>query len=102
MSRTQVSSIAAQLGMPPVAADWQGIDAVLPMLERMRREGAVVLVKLDGERTGDEDNGPYTVLISGRPLAGETIRTDAHLLEEALAYVICRYAARVWSVSMLL
>lgn len=96
-TRGQVQAIASALGLPPAPADWTGCDAVLPLLERMRADGAVVVVKLDGERTQPGDNGPYTVLASGRPLAGDFLRTDADSLEDALAYVIVEYAKRCWA-----
>ena len=83
-----------------IPEDWRGVDAVWPLLERMRADGAIVLVKLDGARTGPHDGGAYTVLASGAPLAGEPIRTDAATVEAALAFVIARYASRAWNVPL--
>ncbi|NVB36379.1 hypothetical protein G6O69_00955 [Pseudenhygromyxa sp. WMMC2535] len=90
-----VPDIAALLGVPFVAANWSGVDAVLPILEKMKVEGAVVVFKFDGER-GLEDNGAYTAIASGPPLGEDFLRVDAGTLEEALAYVIVRYAAKRW------
>lgn len=81
--------IAARLGVP--APGGQGVDQFWPFLERMRRDGAVALLKLDGERREPGDTGPYTALVSGGPLHGEHFRTDAHTAEEALAFIIVRY-----------
>lgn len=94
--RGQVPALAARLGLPTVPVDWVGCDSVWPLLERMREEGAVVLVKLDGERTQPGDNGPYTVLASGKPLGGDFIRIDAASLEDGLAHVILEYARKCW------
>jgi hypothetical protein len=88
--------IAAQFGFGVVSPDWCGIDPVLPMLDRMRKDGAVVVIKLDGERTGSDDNGPYTVVVSGGALGSEFLRVDKQVLEDALSWVIVRYATRVW------
>jgi hypothetical protein len=63
----------------------------------MRAGGAIVIIKLDGERSGPEDAGPYTLVISGAPLGGTTVRLDCAVLEEGLEQVICEYARRVWS-----
>jgi hypothetical protein len=80
--------VAARLGLQtPVA---KALDSFWPFLERMRADGAVVVLKLDGER-GPNDNGPYTAMVSGPPLRGEHFRTDAHTPEDALAYVIVSY-----------
>ncbi len=92
----QISLIAAQCDFPVVRSKWSGIDPVLPMLERMRRDGAVVVVKLDGERTMLDDTGPYTVVVTGAPLGSDFLRVDGRTIEEALAWVIVRYASRVW------
>lgn len=89
-----VVRIASELRLPVPDRDWRGVDAVWPLLEKIRDDGAIVLLKLDGERTGENDNGPYTVLASGLPLPGGAIRTDSHTLEEGLSYVICHYAAQ--------
>lgn len=99
MDANHVSNIASHIGLN-VPYGWTGVDAVWPLLERMRREGAVVLVKLDGERTGPDDAGPYTVLASRGPLGEDGIRTDSATVEEGLIYVISRYASRAWGVPL--
>lgn len=74
----------------PLPTEIHGVDLFLPLLERMRVEGAVFLLKLDGERTGPDDAGPYTVAVSqGR--CREPIRMDADHLEDALAYAVVTY-----------
>jgi hypothetical protein len=99
MDTKHVVNIASQLGIE-VSPNWTGVDAIWPLLEMMRAEGSIVILKLDGERTGLEDAGPYTVLASGAPLSGDTIRIDATTIEEAITYVICRYASKVWGVPL--
>lgn len=93
-----VPGVASQIGAPDVESDWVGVDAVLPILERMRADGAVVVVKFDGER-GLNDNGAYTAIASGPPPREDFVRVDEHALEDALAYVIVRYAQTRWGYS---
>jgi hypothetical protein len=73
------------------------VDAVVPLLERIRADGAVVVFKLDGERKTD----PYTAVISGPPLQGASLRVDTPTLEEALARVIVFYAQKRWGFTLL-
>jgi hypothetical protein len=73
------------------------LDQYLPIIEKMRMEGAVVLLKWDGER-GVGDNGPYTVLITGAVLQGDFFRTDSHSLTEALIAGIAFYARKMWNI----
>ena len=69
----------------------QDMNAAWIVFEAMAREGAVVLVKVDGERVGEEDNGKYTVLASGGGLRGEVVRRDSHDLLDAIEYLVVRY-----------
>lgn len=94
MDRKRVVEIAEKEGLS-LPMDWRGVDAVLPLLERMRSEGSVVIIKFDGGR-GEGDSGPYTALASGPALDGVYFRTDSHTLEDALAYIIVRYAQVMW------
>ncbi|WP_437604623.1 hypothetical protein WMF20_25670 [Sorangium sp. So ce834] len=93
--RVLISSLARYLGLGTIPAQWQGIDAVLPLLERMRGDGAVVLIKLDGGRDLVEGD-PYTVIASGGPLKGDYIRAEMSSLERGVAKVIIEYARRCW------
>lgn len=87
-----LSLICSELSIEP-GQEWSSIESVWPILERMRSEGAVVVVKLDGERT----QKPYTVLVSGEGLQGDWIRRDSDSLNTALSGVVIEYAERVWS-----
>jgi hypothetical protein len=94
--RALVPGIARHLGLAEIANDWSGVDPVLPLLDRMRADGAIAIIKLDGERTGPDDGGQYTILASGGPLKGEFLRADTVTLEEGLARVIVGYARKCW------
>ena len=96
--RDLVLQVAAQAHMDPPIEKTPTLDWFRPILERIRQDGAVVILKWDGER-GPSDDGPYTALISGKALPDEFIRTDAFSLEEALSYVIVEYAKRCWGFS---
>lgn len=90
-----VAKVFESVGAGPFQKELVELDRFLPLLERMRLEGAVVVLKFDGER-GPGDNGPYTALVSGKVLKGDFFRTDADTLEEALAYIIVNYARKQW------
>lgn len=90
-----IPMVENHVGLSPVSAQWRGIDAILPILERMRSDGAIVLIKLDGGR-GLSDNGPTTVLASGGPLKGDFIRADVSSIEHGIAEVVVGYARRCW------
>lgn len=49
-----------------------------------------------GERKSSEGNGPYTVLVQGKPLGDESFRIDCWNLEEGLAYIIVNFARKCW------
>ncbi|PQO46758.1 hypothetical protein [Blastopirellula marina] len=91
--KAEVADLALRIGVTAIDADWTGCDAVWPILERIRSEGAVVVIKLDGERRSRK----YTVVISGEPLGEDFFRTDTASLEEGLAAGILFYAERRWN-----
>jgi len=90
-----VAAIGKSQGIE-IMPDWNGLDAVMPLLEKMRSERAVVILKFDGERVGDEDNGPYTAMVQGGLLGDYFPRTDSHSIEEAVSYIIIEYAKNCW------
>ncbi|QPB83412.1 hypothetical protein CWC22_010620 [Pseudoalteromonas rubra] len=100
ISKEAMCAIASKLGLPEISPSWQGIDAVLPLLDKIKGEGGIVIIKFDGERNSEDDNGQYTLMISGTPLAGDFIRTDSETVEEGLATVITEYAEKVWQLSI--
>lgn len=72
--RAVIASYAAAKGLPPI--DWSlgALAALWPTLDHLRRQGLVVLIKLDGERQEDES----TVVISrSAPGGGLWTRRDA-------------------------
>jgi hypothetical protein len=73
---------------------WSGVAGLLAGLDAIGREGANVVVKIDG---GRPDGSFYTVVISGGRLEEEFFRKDsgdlAALLQEAVEF----YKVRVWS-----
>ena len=98
-SPQDIASIAQYMELGKPSAGWKGVDAVWALLERMKCDGAVVLIKLDGQRTKPDDSGQYTVVVSGPPVGEKLIRTDAATIEEALCHVIGNYAEYVWEVA---
>jgi hypothetical protein len=100
MSATEEKSLLPQLAafmrISPIPKTWTGIDAFLPFLEQMRKEGAVVLIKWDGERTGPHDTGPYTAAVLGAVMGEDFYRIDTHSMEDALASIVVYYAKLRW------
>jgi hypothetical protein len=69
--------------------------SVLPLLEEIRADGAVVVVKLDGTPQASQ---PYVVIIASGPLHEDYVKSAAPDLEQALASAIVNYARRCWQV----
>lgn len=86
----RMHAIAASLGLT-IDDEWQGIQSVWPLLDRIRAEGGVVLVKLDGERA----QGQFTVLAT-HAAKNVFARSDAETLEAAVCGVIEKYAEARW------
>ena len=96
LAKVEAAQIVADLGIASVPADWHGCDAVWPALEKMATEGSTVVIKIDGERRGEDDNGRYTVVVSGGPLGENFFRIDVSNLEEGLAKAILHFAQTTW------
>ncbi len=75
------------------------LGLLFALADRIREDGAVLIVKLDGERNAPGDAPPYTVFISSGPIAEGIIRDDSPRLADSLARVIIAYAARYWQPS---
>ena len=67
---------------------WEKI--LFQVVGRVRREGGVVVLKVDGERV-DEDALPATCVISRGRLGDEFVRRDAETLPAAAAWCLRRY-----------
>jgi hypothetical protein len=89
-----LSELAARFGRP-AEHGWTAPSDFWPLLERMREDGAVVVLKLDGQRTGD-DAEPYTIVISGGPLGDDYVRSEREWLVDALGEAVVEYARAVW------
>lgn len=92
MERQQIDQAARKrhIDMPPLEVP--GLNYFVPLLEEMRKEGAVIIIKWDGERHVN----PYTAVVSGKILGGEFLRCDAKTMEKALSKVILSYIDLVW------
>ena len=94
--REEVCLIATKLGLPEIPISWEGIDYVVPILEKIKNEGGVIIIKFDGERNAKEDNGSYTIMMSDSKISDGFFRIDSTSLEDGLAEVIVMYADQVW------
>ena len=97
--REHMTRVAAALSLPEILHDWQGLDTVWPIVERLSEEGGVFVLKLDGERSASDAEPRFTVLVSGTHLA-RPFRCDSNSLEHAIASVLADYAADQWGVPL--
>ena len=86
-----LAALAKRLGMNDDEMSFSQFGLFFSILEKIKKNGAVVVVKLDGQRTGEEDTGSYTVVISGGVLGENFIRIDDESLENALTRSIRAY-----------
>jgi len=89
--QVQVQAIARNLGLD-LSSDRKCIDHVMPILERMRMDGSVVVIKLSGRPQAK----PYTTIITGGALGEDFIQMSAATVEEATGRAIVNYARRFW------
>gem|GEM_PF-3494816 len=94
--KADAAKVARELGLANIPPTWTGCDAVWKVLEEIADGGSTVVIKIDGERTGPEDSGRYTVVLSGGPLGEDFFRLDTPILEEGLAKAIVYYARKCW------
>lgn len=68
------------------------MNELFSKLEAISKDGASVIVKIDGERWSDEPSLPFTVLIFGGPLSNETsFKINSDNLKEAIEEGIIYY-----------
>lgn len=97
-NKKNICDISKSLGKTLIPIDWQGIDSVIELIEEMKSDGAVIIIKFDGERKKDVDNGSYTFIVTGKPLNDESIRIDTASIEHGLSFIIGEYAKMVWHI----
>lgn len=85
--------LARKMGLEIQERELSGVDAFLPLIEKMRADGSYVIIKFDGERL----KNAYTVVASGNVLGErESIRIDSEKLGDGLAYLCVEYAKIAW------
>jgi hypothetical protein len=94
--KANAAQIVTDLGFGFVSPNWSGCDPVWPAFEKMAEEGAIVIVKIDGGRKSQGDNGRFTIVVSSGLLGDDFFRTDTHVLEVGLARAILYYAKKCW------
>ncbi len=93
-----VPEIARARGLEDIGPDWD-LASVWPLLEQVREDGAVLLLKLDGQRS----RNPCTAVLSGGrlPPENDVIHVDSSSMERAVAFVLGNYGLRAWNLSQL-
>jgi hypothetical protein len=87
--------VAETIGIDP-GFDPKDPDSYLPLFDRIRRGGASVSLKVDGERRPG-DAGSFTAVVVGGKLGkDEAAHTDSDDFCAAAAYVIVEYARACW------
>lgn len=92
--------IADEVGVSAPSQTWKSLDDFLPFFEKMRQEGAVVLIKFDGERKKGIDTGPYTAAVTGAVMGEDFFRIDSHSLTDALTHMVVHYARLKWKIAL--
>jgi len=83
--------VKAGLDIDGADASWRDSLQLLAALDAVGRDGANVLLKIDGGRSDDR---PYTVVVSGGRLGEEFFRKDGAALVSLLREAVVFYAAR--------
>lgn len=76
-------------------AHWSSVAALMAAFETMGRDGATVVIKIDGDR----HEGVYTIVVSGSRLGEAFFRRDGSDVLSLLRDAIEFYRAEVWSKS---
>lgn len=95
-AKEAASRLLSEFDIATVSPDWSGCGPIWDAFEQMANEGATVVIKIDGQRKFVDDNGKYTVIVSGGPLNDEFFRSDCHDLDEGLSQAILHYARHCW------
>lgn len=90
-SEKDLAMLVKRLGMNDDEMKFSQFGLFFSILEKIKKNGAVIVVKLDGQRTNEEDTGSYTSVISGGALGENFIRIDDESLENALLRSIRDY-----------
>ena len=91
--KEQFIKISNDFGYESKLDSLKGIDSFFQVMNEIRKDSGVIIIKLDGER---EEN-IYTFLASGKNLGEEgSIRLDTSDLEGGLSYVCVEYARIAW------
>ncbi|GHO47809.1 hypothetical protein [Ktedonospora formicarum] len=91
-----LTHIAEKLEITIPVQGWKRVEFLLPFLEQMRQEGAIVLIKFDGEKSKVYGTEPYTVSVIGAFMGEDFFRIDSFSLEEALIHTITHYTQVKW------
>jgi hypothetical protein len=91
---TSIQQIAKARGIN-IPDEGIGLSTVLILLEEIRSDGAIVVIKLDGTPQASQ---PYVVIVTSGPLHEDHVKSAAPDLEQALASAIVNYARRCWQV----
>lgn len=92
--KEQFIEMSNDFGYESKIENLKGIDSFFLIINEIRRNSGVIIIKLDGER---EEN-IYTFLASGKNLGEEgSIRLDTSDLEGGLSYICVEYAKIAWN-----
>jgi len=69
---------------------------VFSIINQIKLDGGIFIIKVDGERMNDEDIPNNSVIISGGLLQENYIRKDDDDLEKAVFEAVCEYEEKIW------
>jgi hypothetical protein len=85
-SRQALVEIAAARGVV-LAPEWSTVDDLVPLLDTLMAEDAVIVVRMDGQRAADR----YDTIITGGRLGSHHVNTQCATLLDAIATAVVRY-----------
>lgn len=91
--RAELAKLALFQGID-LAEDWQGIDALVPLIEIVRQDGAVFSLKFSGQARAKD---PYSVIIVGGMLQEDHIYMGGDVIDVIVASALVNYARRFWN-----
>lgn len=90
-------SLAKFVGLKYSVSDLKGFDCFLPIIDKIKADSSVVILKIDGERNEDI----YTFIISSQRFSdGEYIRMETSDFEVGLSFICVEYAKKMWGVEL--
>ena len=95
IDRTEFVNLANHLGFS-INSEWTSFDDLYPLIEFITyQSGAIFYLKIDGQRTDEDDNGNFTAILGGGIFGSQNISIDSDALEDAVAKCLFRSMKKI-------